>query len=302
MAGLSYKPLSYTELSTFQLLCIKDVYQLIDTICADKYADWNIIDFEKAVVSNKYPNSYDEQSVRTAIESSLLRLDSEKPRKRYLEQGKHYAYELFLYLPEQFRFDEQPYKLFWAYMAREFSNNELPIEKKQFRERYIAVLKQFNMRLYSNRTLYVKRFSVKTRYGEQMELEERDIRNAFSTLEGRNQAYTRKYECIGETAYLDRAVEKLGEFTQRIYPDYQIRKDLNVHELCFAIDSACTELARNDILLLWGVFTGKPITLAACGSKRGVSPSCIRQRQEMVVRNTGHGSRRIIMEPKSDDE
>ncbi len=60
------------------------------------------------------------------------------------------------------------------------------------------------------------------------------------------------------------------------------------HELCFAIDSACTELARNDILLLWGVF-GKPITLAACGSKRGVSPSCIRQRQEMVVRNTGHG-------------
>jgi len=51
-----------------------------------------------------------------------------------------------------------------------------------------------------------------------MELEERDIRNAFSTLEGRNQAYTRKYECIGETAYLDRAVEKLGEFTQRIYP------------------------------------------------------------------------------------
>lgn len=92
MAGLSYKHLSYTELSTYQLLCIKDVYQLIDTICADKYADWNIIDFEKAVVSNKYPNSYDEQSVRTAIESSLLRLDSEKPRKRYLEQGKHYAY------------------------------------------------------------------------------------------------------------------------------------------------------------------------------------------------------------------
>ena len=202
MAGLSYKPLSYTELSTYQLLCIKDVYQLIDTICADKYADWNIIDFEKAVVSNKYPNSYDEQSVRTAIESSLLRLDSEKPRKRYLEQGKHYAYELFLYLPEQFRFDEQPYKLFWAYMAREFSNNELPIEKKQFRERYIAVLKKFNMRLYSNRTLYVKRFSVKTRYGEQMELEERDIRNAFSTLEGRNQAYTRKYDRIADTAYL----------------------------------------------------------------------------------------------------
>ena len=113
MAGLSYKPLSYTELSTFQLLCIKDVYQLIDTICADKYADWNIIDFEKAVVSNKYPNSYDEQSVRAAIESSLLKLDAEKPRKRYLEQGKHYAYELFLYLPEQFRFDEQPYKLLW---------------------------------------------------------------------------------------------------------------------------------------------------------------------------------------------
>ncbi len=70
MAGLSYKPLSYTELSTYQLLCIRGVYQLIDTICADKYADWNIIDFEKAVVSNKYPNSYDEQSVRTAIESN----------------------------------------------------------------------------------------------------------------------------------------------------------------------------------------------------------------------------------------
>lgn len=187
-------------------------------------------------------------------------------------------------------------------IVREFSNNELPIEKKQFRERYIAVLKKFNMRLYSNRTLYVKRFSVKTRYGEQMELEERDIRNAFSTLEGRNQAYTRKYDRIADTAYLDRAVEKLEEFAQRIYPDYQIRKDLNVHELCFAIDSACTELARNDILLLWGVFTGKPITLAACGSKRGVSPSCIRQRQEMVVRNTGHGSRRIIMEPKAIDD
>lgn len=137
---------------------------------------------------------------------------------------------------------------------------------------------------------------MKARYGEQMELNERDIRNAFSTFEDRNQAYTRKYDYIGETAYLDRAVEKLGEFAQGIYPDYQIRKDLNVHELCFAIDSACTELAKNDILLLLGVFTVKPITFAACESKRGVTPSCIRQRQEMVVRNTGHGRRRIIVD------
>ena len=63
------------------------------------------------------------------LRAAFLRLDSEKPRKRYLEQGKHYAYELFLYLPEQFRFDEQPYKLFWAYMAREFSITNCPSKK-----------------------------------------------------------------------------------------------------------------------------------------------------------------------------
>lgn len=289
-------PLSYTELSTYQLLCNKEVYQLIDTLCVEKFSDWRMEEFERAVVSGKTQTSYDEDSVRAVIENRLREMDTEKPLKRYLEEGQHYAYELFLYLPQIKECDESPFLLFWAYMAREFGDIELPIEAKQCRELYISVLKKFNIRLYSKNDYHIDRFSIKDSYENSAPLNDGDIREALFTIEKRNQAFLRKREYNGEPVFLEKAAEKFSDFFGRIYPHTKLKRDFNVHDLCFAIDSSCTELQSNNTLLLWGVFTGEPLNYLACSRKCGVSNSRIKQCENTVVRNTGHSNRNMIVE------
>ncbi len=291
-------PLSYTELSAYQLLCNKDVYDMIDTLCAGKFSDWNIEDFERVVVDGNIHTSYDEKTVRAVIDSKLRELDGEKPLKRYLEQGQHTAFELFLYLPKTLEYDDRAFLLFWAYMAREFGDIELPIEGKQCRELYISVLKKLNIRLYSKNDYHIDRFSIKDSYGNSAPLNDGDIREALFTIEKRNQAFLRKREYNGEPVFLEKAAEKFSDFFGRIYPHTKLKRDFNVHDLCFAIDSSCTELQSNNTLLLWGVFTGEPLNYLACSRKCGVSNSRIKQCENTVVRNTGHSNRNMIAERK----
>ena len=292
--------MSYTELSTYQLLCNKEIYQIIDKLCAEKFPDWDIETFERSVVGCAIKASYDEESVRAVIDSRLRELDTERPLKQYLESGKHCAFELFLYFPTSEEYDDRPYRLFWAYMAREFGDAELPME--DCRERYLSVLKLFNIRLYAPIYINIERFSVKNSYGESVLLSERDVRKALFTIERRNRAFLRKRYYSSEPVFLEKASEKFSEFFRRIYPHTRLKKDFNVHDLCFAIDSTCTEHQCDNILLLWGVYTGEPLNYSECAKKCGVSCSCIRQCERAVVRNVGHGGKEIIAETRAFDD
>lgn len=300
MKKKALKPLSYTDLSTYQLLCIKDVYQMMDNLCMGKLPSWDIVNFEKAIVSSNVHCSFDEETVREIIKDGLLKLDEEKTLKRYLEDGKHYAYELFMYLPENFHITQKQYILFWAYMAREFSDLELPVDAKRFREKYITVMKQFNFPYDTGCTRSVERFSVKTKYGVQNELDEAELRQALYILEARNRAFMRERDYDGEKVYLGKAIEELSAFAERVWPSYRVRKDLNIHDFLFALDSTCTEASRDDVLALWGVFTGEPMSFTACGRRRGVTGSRIRQTQVNVISRVGNRARRIILEPKEE--
>lgn len=284
--------MSYTELSTYQLLCNKEIYQIIDQLCAEKFPDWNIESFERSVIGCRIQAAYDEKAVRAVIDSHLRELDSEKPLRQYLESGRHSAYELFRYPQASEEYDDRPFRLFWAFMAREFGEAELPF--KDCREQYLAVLKRFNIRLFAPICSSIDRFSVKNGYGETVLLSERDVRKALYKIEGRNRAFQRKRYYNGEPVFLETASKKFSDFFKRIYPHIRLKENFNVHDLCYAMDSSCTEHQCERALMLWGVFTGEPLKYTACGKKFGVSGNCIRQCENAVIRNAGHCGKEIL--------
>lgn len=291
-------PLSYTDLSTYQLLCVRDAYQMIDVVCADKFSEWNIVDFEKAVVNGFIHSPYDEQTVRNLIYDGLRELDEKKPLKRYLESGQHYVCELFLQVPYVYTHDERPFLLFWAYLAREYGDEILPIEKARCREIFQSVLKRFKMRLYINDDYYIDRFTIPADTDSAAPLSEMNLRTAFFTVTHRNQAYSRRTVYNGGAVYLDKAAEKFGKFLDGVFPGYAVRDDFNIHDLCFAVDSTCTELQRDYVFSLWGVFTGESLTYTACGEKCGVTKNRISACENTILRNVGHTERCLFARPK----
>lgn len=292
-------PLSYSELSTYQLLCIRETYDLIDAQCSACVPDWNIVDFEKEVVSNLSGNTSRIQIVRERIAEGLRELDNQMPLKQYLEQGEHSARELFLQAPEISAKDKRPFLLFWAYVAREYSHMTLPIEKSRCRDNFQSVLKQFKLRLYGNRDYTVERFCSFHNIESMIQLREADLRGAQFTIDGRNQAYARKTVFEDNPIYLDKAKDRFRRFLDNVYPEYEVKEDLTIHELCFAVDSTCTSLQRDYVFLLWGVFTGKPMNLSNCARAFGVTGSRIKACENTVVRNAGHEELAILARPKA---
>lgn len=290
--------ISYTALSTYQLLCIREIYNLIDDRCSKAISGWNIESFEKSLVSGTVD---DEGRIRALVENDLLALDARKPLKRYLADGDHYAQELFLTAPQMRADDVRPFLLFWAYVAREYSDMALPIDKMQCRAIYMAAIKRFGMRLYSSYDFNIDRFAVPRQgYYSTPLLREEEIRIALFTIIQRNQAYTRRTVYDGGPVYLNAVVERFNEFLESVFPAYAVRLDISIHDICFAIDSYATERQRDYTLFKWGVFTGKPATYAACGRKFGISGARIRACENTVVRNVGHKAKELFVKRKTD--
>lgn len=283
---------SYKELSTFQLLCINEIYQIIDRKCSKSIPDWNMIGFEKALVNGSKSM---ERRVRELICSDLSEMDVRKPLNQYLSPGEHYAQELFLVLPRLWARDVRSFLLFWAYVARKYSDMVLPIDKEKCREIYMTVLKEFGLRLYAHQDFYVERFSVSGKGNDDTALlAPDDLQSALHHIEHRNQAFTRRTEYHGGPVYLDSAVKQLNEFSAHIHPAYTVRADLGIHDLCFAVDSYATERQRDYTFCRWGIFSGEPMTYNACGTKFYVTGARIRACENTLVRNVGHQAKELF--------
>ena len=70
------------------------------------------------------------------------------PFLRFREEGQHYGYELFLSPPKHWGSRGAP--LWWAYAARKFTYDKLPMDEQFFYEKYKSIVQEFGMKIYSN--------------------------------------------------------------------------------------------------------------------------------------------------------
>ena len=280
-------PISYTQLSTYNLLLDKSTYNLIDTVCKVKFADWDIVAFERAILGENSQASYSEAAVRNAIYEQLLDLDKAKPSLLYLEQGNHYATEIFRIVPETI-YPRESFKMFWSHISRVFSDYVLPIDKYEFRKVFLSELEKLGIRQQTNRDYYISQFTVRNTFGNEGMLNAKDIREAMYTVEARNQAFSKRTANNGANAYLDAICSVLKERAEEHSTEnwtLKLREDFDIHSLCFAVDSSCTEKQRDGAFLRWGIFTGEPLSYAECGRRLGVTGKCVALYEHAVIRH-----------------
>lgn len=133
-------------------------------------------------------------------------LDKTMPFLRFREKGQHYGYELFLSPPKNWGSRGAP--LWWAYAARKFSYDKLPMDEQFFYEKYKSIVQEFGMRIYSNHLVYIERFAAGGMssgvVGEEF------VRQGWYELRRRNRLY-RSDEVASDTLYLDKVKERIYE-------------------------------------------------------------------------------------------
>lgn len=280
-------PISYTQLSTYNLLQDKSTYNLIDTVCKEKFTDWDIVAFERSVLGEQSQASYTENDVRDAVYEELLELDKAKPSLLYLEQGTHYGSELFRVVPESGE-PRSSFKMLWSYVSRVFSDYVLPIDTDEFRKLFLAELEKIGIRQQTNRDYKISQFAINDRFGKDGIINAKDIRYAMYSAEARNRAFNIRMENNGDKAYLDAICSVLKERAKEHSTKkwtLKLREDFDIHSLCFAVDSSCTEKQRDGAFLRWGIFTGEPLSYAECGRRLGVTGKCVALYEHAVIRH-----------------
>ena len=87
----------------------------------------------------------------------LRKLDAQMPFLRFGEEGTHHAYELFLSEPPFWGGRGAP--LFWAYAAREFTMDALPMDPRLLMQKYLAIAYEFGIPYGVDEYVYVERFA-----------------------------------------------------------------------------------------------------------------------------------------------
>ena len=150
-------PVPYETVPYEQLLCHQAAYDLIDLAGRERFEDWDILEFEKATLgagSTRYICT--DEDHRTVI-GSLKTLNSTMPFLKFGEAGQHYAYELFLSPPDRWCSRGAPF--FWAYVARQFTFDKLPMTEDSFRSKYMSIVKMLEIPFGAEEYVYIKRFA-----------------------------------------------------------------------------------------------------------------------------------------------
>jgi hypothetical protein len=149
-------PILYNQLTYKDILYHQAAYDCFDKAGRELFSDWNMIEFEKAVLG-----CGDDQYLFMAkkikeIPNLFGDLDSTMPFLHFGEVGQHYGYELFLSPPSYWGSRGAP--LWWAYAARKFTFDKLPIEEKTLYKKYDGIAKEFGLDMNHAGTVFVERF------------------------------------------------------------------------------------------------------------------------------------------------
>ena len=127
-------PIPYDKLTYNDILHHQAAYECFDKAGKELFPDWDIIGFEKAVLGcgdNHY--LFMAEQIKK-VPHLFGDLDETMPFLRFREEGQHYGYELFLSPPKHWGSRGAP--LWWAYAARKFTYDKLPMDEQFFYEKY----------------------------------------------------------------------------------------------------------------------------------------------------------------------
>lgn len=150
-------PVSYETIPFEQLLGHQAAYDLIDDAGRDRFEDWDILEFEKSTLGAGSTVYIRNDEDHKAIVERLKPLNDAMPFLKCGELGQHYAYELFLSPPENWVSRGAPF--FWAYVARQFTFDKLPMTETEFKEKYMTIVKALGVPFGKEEYVHIKRFA-----------------------------------------------------------------------------------------------------------------------------------------------
>jgi hypothetical protein len=150
-------PVPYETVPYEQLLCHQAAYDLIDLAGRDRFENWDVLEFAKAILGMGNTRYICTDEDYQAVIGNLKSLNSTMPFLKYGELGQHYAYELFLSPPDHWSSRGAPF--FWAYVARQFTFDRLPMTEDAFKAKYMTIVEMLDIPFGKDEYVYIKRFA-----------------------------------------------------------------------------------------------------------------------------------------------
>lgn len=150
--------ISYTELEPRVLLHNQLSYDAIVRVGSSYQAGWKIEDVEPSAIFDDFRGElFSEPRASADLKRELTVLDRTFPFLRFGEEGRHFAYELFLSPPCGWGSRGAPF--FWTYAARQFTFDELPMPKARLERKYRAIVSAFGIPFGVDDYVYVEGFA-----------------------------------------------------------------------------------------------------------------------------------------------
>lgn len=151
-------PILYAELEPRILLHNQLSYDAIVRVGSSHLAGWKIEDIETHAIFDDFRGElFSEPRASMGLNRELAELDGKFPFLCFGEEGKHFAYELFLSPPDYWGSRGAPF--FWAYAARQFTFDELPMPKAKLERKYRAIVDALGVPFGVDDYFYVEQFA-----------------------------------------------------------------------------------------------------------------------------------------------
>lgn len=293
-------PIPYSNLPIRDLLHHQRAYERLDEVGKEIFPEWDIIGLEKAVLGcgDNHFIYMAEQVMKTS--DLFCNLDRDMPFLRFREEGQHYGFELFLSPPQHWFSRGAP--LWWAYAARQFTYDILPMNETEFYEKYKGIAKEFGLQIQSNRYEYFERFAAggmsSGMVGEQF------IREGWYDVRRRNRLYQKP---ISQTTdlFLDKAMERISHYLAHFgRADFELKSEIDSIDFQYALeDSKMTDHQKSVVTQLWGLYSGKPMTVREMAEQLGVTTRRVYQVERDAIRHLISNKNRntVIIDTESSD-
>lgn len=280
--------ITYTNLPFRELLHHQGAYDRINATGQKLIADWDMVLFERTVFGSEKPFYTTEQE--TKLKESLHDLDIQMPFVLYRDPGIHYGYELFL-VPQQDLGSQCP--MFWAYLARAFTYDTLPMDEAYFEEKYKSLCFEFGVNIKYNSGNYVKRFDNNIR-GE-TSLDGQSLRWGWYTVRDRNRFLQSNPGPIPEL-YLDHALERLKWYVEEAKVDpLQLNPDIWSDLFMYYLDNGdVTERRKEVVTILWGLHSGIPMKYRDVAAQLGITHERVRQIERQTLQKMTGGKKNLL--------
>lgn len=284
-------PIPYEALSYNDILHHQAAYECFDKAGKSLFSEWDIIGFEKAVLGAG-DTCYLAMADKIKSTANLFgNLNKDMPFLRFREEGQHYGYELLLSPPPSWSSRGAP--LWWAYAARCFTYDKLPMDEKSFFEKYKSIAKEFGLSINGSSHEYIERFAAG---GMSSGIVTEDfVRQGWYTVRHRNRLYQKDGDI--KDYYLDKAIERINLYCKKYDKGLcEVTPNLDNVLFNFAMeDSKATDKQKEIAMELWGLKTGKPLSVREVAEKYGVSKERIYQVERRAIQHLIRGNNNPLL-------